>query len=92
MKKIAVLAATALLAGACGAGPEPEVEYEGEYNAKREAACYTKDARFKKYDDDCHDDGLYRLWEVRTPSPARTSGGMQTAGPVRRTPGPKRTR
>lgn len=43
--------------------------------------CYKGD-KFIKWDDDCADDGL-----TIGPAPVRTSGGMQTSGPLK--PAPK---
>lgn len=67
------------------------------YDPEHKKACYTKDGVFKKYDDDCHDDGLVTYAEIMkrtaTPNPRPSSAGLKTATqPKPAAPVVKRTR
>lgn len=95
MKRIATATAGLFLAGmlaACGSSPQPgnDGEYP-EFDHEHRQACYTPQGKFKKYDDDCYDDGLLtrRERDLKFPKPLRTSAGMQTAGPVKMVTPPK---
>lgn len=88
MKKavaIAGLAAALVTGAACESGGNGDSGGEHEVLIN----CYDpKTGKFVKRDDDCHDDGLTAV----KPTPAHTSGGMQTAGPAKPSPLPRRTR
>lgn len=91
---IAGLALAAGLIAGCG-----QIEDDGnlpEFDADGNVACYTAQGKFKFYDDDCHDEKprLYTKRELeqlraasRRATPVKTSGGMQTAGPAKKTAG-----
>lgn len=90
MKKIVTVIMLAGSLAACGTPVVVDPEMP-EFNSERQQACYTQAGKFYEYDDDCHDDGRItyremlarRAASVKAVTPVRTSGGMQTAGPVR---------
>lgn len=68
---VAMLGVTLALSG-CGGGNAPAED--PEFDSEGHVACYTAEGKFKKYDDDCEDDGLYtkrNLPKRTTPSPAK---------------------
>lgn len=83
---VAALAAALVLGAACGSG-------HGTENDDREILinCYDPNTgKLVKKDDDCHDDGLTAI--KPQPTPLKTSGGMQTAGPAKTKAAPRPTR